>query len=108
MDMMPMDIKLAIGRLQLDGFAHADRVRIGATLEGELRRLIATGALGDARRSIRIDRVDAGGLAASPASTPETIGAQVARQVVQQLRSGTASAVPTVAPMGGDRRRGGR
>lgn len=106
--MKPMDIKLNIERLLLDGFAHGDRLRIGAALETELRRLIAVGALGDACRPATFGHLNAGGIAASPASRPETIGIQVAQQVVRQLGVGTTGAAPAPAPKGSERSGGGR
>lgn len=106
--MKPMAIKLDIERLLLDGFAHGDRLRIGAALESELRRLIAAGALGDACRPAAFGHLNAGGIAASPSSAPETIGVQVAQQVVRQLGVGTTGAVGAPAPKGSGRSGGGR
>lgn len=79
---MPRWIDVRIEELVLDGFSRADRLRIGAAVEVELSRLLASGSIppglvGGGHR----DSIDAGSFTRGPVATPSAIGQAVARSV---------------------------
>lgn len=97
--MNPERISLRIERLVLHGYAASDQARISAALQNELQRLLVNALPGDGLTPAVLGRVDAGRIAAGPASTPETVGAQVARRVAVQL--GVAPVAPATTPAPG-------
>lgn len=80
-------IELHIEELVLDGFTPADRHRIGDAVERHLTRLLA--GPGAARRLAgggEVARLNAGSFNVARGSTPDAIGAQVARAVYRGLK----------------------
>jgi hypothetical protein len=82
-----MRIELHIEEIVLHGFpAGTDRHRIGRAVEMELQRLFESGALGDAPAAGReLAEIRAENFAVGPRSTPEAVGVQVARTLIQGL-----------------------
>lgn len=85
--MKAAEIELHIEELVLDGFAAADRYRIGDMIERELSRLLSAQGVppalvvNDGRAQL-----DAGATNVAAGSTPEQIGAQVAQAVYGGLK----------------------
>ena len=85
--MKPANVELYIEELVLDGFAPADRYRIGAALEHELTQLFSQGGVPPAlTQSVEMERLDGGAFQVAPAARAETIGAQVAQTVYGELK----------------------
>ncbi len=85
---MRRPVEVHIEELVLDGFAPADRHRIGEAVERELGRLLAgEEASRLPRRSLAVDAVDAGEFRLPASANARSIGAQVARSVFQGLRA---------------------
>jgi hypothetical protein len=81
------EIELHIDELVLDGFAHADRYRIGDMFERELSRLLSEGGVPSSlvEGGVRA-HLDAGACQVAAGSTPEQFGAQVAQAVYGGLK----------------------
>lgn len=81
-----MRIELHIEELVLEGLPARDRERIGAAVESALARLLETEglpprlALGESTAEI-----SAGDIEFQPGATPESIGAQIARVLYEEL-----------------------
>lgn len=85
--MKAAEIELHIEELVLDGFAAADRYRIGDMIERELSRLLS--AQGVPSALVSNDgraHLNAGATNVAAGSTPEQIGAQVAQAVYGGLK----------------------
>jgi hypothetical protein len=80
-------IELHIDELALEGFSAADGRAIAAAMERELARLLAgpNAPLAGARRSLSLDRLDAGELTLPPRAKPAQIGVAAARAVSRSL-----------------------
>ena len=79
-------IDVHIEELVLEGFAPADRHRIGDAVERHLARLLAgPGAARQLAGGGEVARLDAGSFRVTRGSTPEAIGAQVARAIYRGL-----------------------
>ena len=75
-------VEIEIEELVLHGFSQADRLRIGAALEGELARLVAEGGLPQGfAGGAEVEAIDAGAFVREPLATPASIGGQVAHAV---------------------------
>jgi hypothetical protein len=75
-------VALRIDELVLDGFAHADRISVGAAAERELGRLVAERGLpGTLRADASVARIDGGAHALAADAGSDAIGAAVARSV---------------------------
>ena len=86
--MKAAEIELHIEELVLDGFAAADRYRIGDMIERELSRLLSAQE-GVPSALVANDgraHLDAGATNVAAGSTPEQIGAQVAQAVYGGLQ----------------------
>ena len=82
-----MNLDLEIEELVLDGFPAADRDRIARAVHGELERLFAENGVPpsfEARGDV--GRIDGGSFKAAPNSSPESVGAQVARALYGGMR----------------------
>ena len=79
-------IEVHVEELVLEGFSAADRLRVGASLERELGRLVRERGLPAALTGGE-DRpvVDAGTFTHAPGATPAAAGAGVARAVYRGL-----------------------
>ena len=78
--MRPANVELHIEELVLHGFAPGDRHRIADAVGRELARLFAErGVPANFLNNFESPRLDAGSFNFAPASTPETVGAEVAR-----------------------------
>ena len=78
----PSAVEIHIDALVLDGFSPADRLRIGAALEGELARLVAERGLPEGLAGgAALEAIDAGSFVRGPLATPASIGGQAARAV---------------------------
>ncbi|HEY9405594.1 MAG TPA: hypothetical protein VIQ24_23290 [Pyrinomonadaceae bacterium] len=86
--MRAAEIELHIEELVLDGFAAADRYRIGDAVERELSRLFAEhGVPASLAAGLDAPHLDAGAFPFVPGnSAPEKIGAQVAQAVYGGLK----------------------
>jgi hypothetical protein len=85
--MKPRAIEVRIGELVLEGFAPADRLRIGAAVERELARLVGEGGLGDSVMGGGArEAVDAGSFTRAAQATPAAVGGDVARSVYAGLK----------------------
>ena len=85
--MKAAEIELHIEELVLDGFAPADRYRIGDMIERELSRLLSEGGVPPSRiANPGQAHLDAGAFNVASVSTPEQIGAQVAQAVYGGLK----------------------
>ncbi len=83
---VPRAIELHIDELVLHGFSPADRLRIGAALEGELARLLAeSGIPPELARVSGIERVDGGQLELSAGASARDLGAGIAHAVYGSL-----------------------
>jgi hypothetical protein len=81
------EIELHIEELVLDGFAHADRYRIGDTFERELSRLLSEQGVPSALVADGLQtHLDAGACRIAAGSTAEHIGAQLAQAVYGGLK----------------------
>lgn len=84
--MRPRQIEVTIDELVLEGVSPAEKLRVAATVEKELGRLLAERGLpeglqaGGTRGS-----VDGGSFARAERATPSTVGAQVAAAVYRGL-----------------------
>jgi hypothetical protein len=79
-------IELRIEELVLYGFSPADRLRIGAALEGELARLLAEGGLPEGLAGgTQVEAIDAGSFVRGPLATPVSIGGEVAQAVYKGM-----------------------
>jgi len=84
--MKPRAIEVTIDELLLEGVSPAERLRIGAALEGELGRLFAERGLPDGLTGAgERAAVDGGSFARGPRDTPSSIGARVAAAVYDGL-----------------------
>lgn len=86
--MKAAEIELYIEELVLDGFAPADRYRIGDAFERELSRLFAEhGVPASLASGLDAPHLDAGTFPFAPGHiAPENIGAQVAQAVYGGLK----------------------
>ena len=85
--MRAAEIELHIEELVLDGFAPADRYRIGDMIERELSRLLSQGGVPPSLIANHDQaHIDAGACHVASVSTPEHIGAQVAQAVYGGLK----------------------
>ena len=78
--MNPREIEVRIDELVLHGFAPEARWRLADALQGELHRLISEHGV-PAAWQISPERLDAGRVAATPKTNPQTAGEQIARAV---------------------------
>jgi hypothetical protein len=78
--MSPREIEVRIDELVLHGFAPETRWRLAAALQGELHRLISEHGVPAAWQTSP-DRLDAGGIPATPKTNVQTAGEQIARAV---------------------------
>jgi len=86
--MRAAEIELHIEELVLDGFAAADRYRIGDVIERELSRLLSEQSVPSSFVSNHDQaHLDAGTFHVAAGSTAERIGAQVAQVVYEGLTS---------------------
>jgi hypothetical protein len=77
-----------IDELILEGFAHSDRYRIGASIERELGRLLAAEGLPDLLQVAgEMPRVDGGSFAVPQNSKAEAAGARIAQSVYHGMRN---------------------
>lgn len=75
-----MNLELEIEELVLDGFPEAGRDRIARAVQRELERLFAEKGVPTSLEAGRdVARIDGGSFEFAPNSSPEAIGAQVAR-----------------------------
>ena len=75
-----MNLELEIEELMLDGFSAADRDRIAQAVHVELERLFAeNGVPASFEAGGNVATIDGGSFEAAPDSSPESVGAQVAR-----------------------------
>jgi hypothetical protein len=74
-------IELHIEELVLEGFAPADRHRIGDAVERHLALLLAGPGAHSQLAGGEVARLDAGSFKVARGSTPDAIGARVARAV---------------------------
>jgi hypothetical protein len=82
-----IDLDLNIEELVLTGFPGQDRDRIVQAVRAELERLIREEGVPDAfSRGGELDSLDGGSFEVEPESSPEEIGAQVARSLYGGLR----------------------
>jgi hypothetical protein len=82
-----VDLDLNIEELVLTGFPGQDRDRIMQAVRAELERLIREGGVPAAfSRRRELDSLDGGSFEIEPGSSPEEIGAQVARSLYGGLR----------------------
>ncbi len=80
--MKPPNIDLHIDRLVLDGFAHVDRARLGASVEAELGRLFAQqGGASSLGPDGHTPRLDGGTFQAAPGAGADALGRQIAQRV---------------------------
>lgn len=80
------DIKLHIEELVLEGFAPADRHRIGAAVKSELARLFAEqGVPSNLHQSATVAQLDGGSFNVAPHAKSETVGAEVAQAVYRGM-----------------------
>ncbi len=87
MNLHSVDLDLNIEELVLRGFPGQERDRIMRALRAELKRLIREeGVPAVFSRGGEMARLDAGSIEAEPGSSPEEIGAQVARSLYGGLR----------------------
>ena len=78
----PQSFEVHIEELVLHGFSAADRLRIGAALEGELARLLADRGLPEGLAGgAQVEAIDAGSFLRAPLATPVSIGREVAQAV---------------------------
>jgi hypothetical protein len=79
-------IELHIEELMLQGFAPADRYRVGDAVERELTRLFVSQRIQDSlAKNVEVDRVDAGAFQVARDSKSGAIGQQVAQAVYRGL-----------------------
>ncbi len=79
-------VDLHIDELLLDGFAPAERRRVGAALASELERLLTERGVPEAlRRGEAIESLDAGAFEVARGARPEAIGKRVALAVYERL-----------------------
>lgn len=83
--MRPGAIKLHIGELVLEGFEPRDRMTIGASLETELARLLATGDPDALTQTGGVSRLDGGAFELPAQASPEVAGTRLARAVYEGL-----------------------
>jgi hypothetical protein len=87
MNLRSVDLDLNIEELVLMGFPGRDQDRIMRALRAELERLIREEGVPEAlSRGGEVASLDAGSIEAEPGSSPEEIGAQVARSLYGGLR----------------------
>ena len=81
-----MNVRVAIGRLVLDGVAvrPSQRPALASAVESELARLIAIGGLPASWAGGSIPAVNGGGLALPRDSDPTVLGHRIARAVYQE------------------------
>lgn len=85
--MRASEIELHIEELVLDGFADADRYRIGDMFERELSRLLSEQGVPSSLAASGVrEHLDAGACRLGAGSTAEQIGAQVAQAVYGGLK----------------------
>jgi hypothetical protein len=95
-------VELHIEELVLHGFAQNDRLRIGAAIERELRRLmVAENLEALPNTSIELGRVDAGTFQLDANPTPRTVGQRVAQHIYAQLAPTWNASAPQQAPKEG-------
>ncbi len=79
-------VEIEIEELVLHGFSPADRLRIGAALEGELTRLLGeSGIPPELARVSGIERMDGGQLEPSAGASAQDLGAGIAHAVYGSL-----------------------
>ena len=88
--MRPGAIRLHIGELVLHGFEPAERQALGAALETELARLLASGDTESLARAGNLSRLDGGAFEMPRHARPEVAGARLARAVYDGLTGQTA------------------
>jgi hypothetical protein len=83
----PPAVELHIDEVTLDGFSAADGRAIAAAMERELARLLSgpDAPLGGARRSLSLERLDAGALHLPAGAKPGQIGVAAARAISRSL-----------------------
>ncbi len=87
MNLHSVDLNLNIEELVLRGFPNRDQDRILRAVQAELERLIREKGVPAALSSGgELARLDAGSIEAEPGSSPEEIGAQVARSLYGGFR----------------------
>lgn len=87
MNLNSVDLDLNIEELVLSGFPGRDRERIMQAVQVELERLIRENGIPAAlSRGDELARLDGESFEAKPGSSPEEIGAQVARSLYGGLR----------------------
>lgn len=87
MNLRSVDLDLNIEELVLRGFPGQDRDRIMRAIRAELERLIREEGVPAALcRGGEVARLDGGSIEAERGSSPEEIGAQVARSLYGGLR----------------------
>jgi hypothetical protein len=87
MNLHSFDLDLNIEELVLRGFPGRDRDRIMQAVQVELERLIREEGVPETlSRGGELAGLDAGSIEAEPGSSPEEIGAQVARSLYGGLR----------------------
>jgi hypothetical protein len=87
MNLRSVDLDLNIEELVLTGFPGQDRDRIMQAVREELERLIREGGVPSAfSRGGELDSLDGGSFEVEPGSSPEEIGAQVARSLYGGLK----------------------
>ncbi len=92
-----MSVKLRVGRVLIDGIPldRAGTTRFRAALEGELRRLIATGGVPEAWRGAGAHlEAPAAPVSLTPAMSPARLGLEVARAVVVGAGAGAVPSGP--------------
>lgn len=82
------DVELHIEELTFVGLDSYNRFHLGDAVKQEIARLLADeGGVEPVRHHAYIDRVDGGAFSVAPASKERDVGAQVARSVVNSLRT---------------------
>lgn len=81
-----MNLEVEIEEIVLQGYPSADRRAIARAVERELARLLAEGVPPSLSRGGEVAHIDAGGFDASPQSSGNEIGEQVARSVYGGLK----------------------
>jgi len=82
-----VNLELEIEELVLDGFPAAQKDRIARAVHIELERLFAErGVPPSLEAGGNVARIDGGSFEAKPGSSPESIGAQVARGLYGGMR----------------------
>ena len=91
-------VELHIEELVLDGFSAGDRYRIGDAVQHELVRIISEqGGPGFPRRSVVLERIDAGSFPVERGAKAPDVGTAIARAVHQGLAGNRPSTAPARA-----------